>query len=581
MQPASSSGEGPKSSRSLRKWGPVAALVAVAAVVAIVVISSGGGDESESGGGDTSAPDESVVATDTPSTIAADDWEYPLSLAEATEAGIADTIDWGTRCDIERGALAVPDFFAPDCYAPFDGDNGGATEQGVTADEITLVHYMGPDGDPIINYITDAVKVDDTNAQEKESIEGYIEYFQTYYEFYGRTINYVVYESTGLANDEVSARADAQAIVEKYQPFAVIGGPALTNAFADEMAAQGVLCISCGATGSTEWLVERDPYIWALDGSAEQKQILVAEYIGKQLAGRPASHAGDALKDTTRKFALVYVESGSESKRLADLMSDRLAEVGAEPALLLPYVLDPGTIQQSANQIVAKMKAEGITSVILATDPVAPRDFTREATAQEYEPEWIIPAATLVDVTAFGRSYDQTQWAHAFGVSSLSARRNPETSGSYYTYKWFTGVEPPADDSTGVYTPPFFLFAAALQEAGPNLSHESISAAIRTFETQKAITQPWLTWGDHGIWDDDDHHGIDDATLVWWDPDATGADEIRREGSGMYMYVDGGLRYLPGEFGDEDKMFVADGAVGIYDSPPAEETPPDYPSPAG
>ena len=132
-----------------------------------------------------------------------------------------------------------------------------------------------------------------------------------------------------------------------------------------------------------------------------------------------------------------------------------------------------------------------------------------------------------------------------------------------------------------MYTPPFFLFAAALQAAGPNLTHESLTAAIRTFETKKAITQPWLTWGDHGIWDDDDHNGIDDATLIWWDPNATGQDEIRRDGSGMYMYVDGGQRYLPGEFGDEDRMFVADGAVALYDNPPASETPPDYPSPAG
>ena len=514
-------------------------------------------------------------------TIAADDWEYPLSLTQATEAGIADTIDWGARCDTERGALAVPDYFAADCYAPFTGDNGGATDDGVTADEIVIVHYMGPDGDPVINYITDAVKVDDTNAQEEESINGYVEYFQSFYELYGRKVKMITYESTGLATDEVTARADAQAIVEKYKPFAVIGGPALTNAFSDEMAAQKVLCISCGATGSTEWLAERDPYIWAIDGSNEQKQQLVTEYIGKQLAGKPASHAGDALKSTPRKFALVYVESGSESKRLADLMSERLAEVGAEPALVLPYVLDPGSLQQSANQIVAKMKAEGVTSVILSTDPVAPREFTREATAQEYEPEWIIPASTLVDVTAFARSYDQKQWAHAFGVTSLAARINPEIAGYYAVYKWFKGVEPPANDSTGVYMPPFGLLFAALQATGPDLTTENMAAAIRSFETKKAVTQPWLTWGDHGIWDDDDHTGIDDATLIWWDPTASGKDEIRRDGAGMYMYVDGGQRYLLGEFGDEDKMFVADGAISIYDTPPAEETPPTYASPAG
>lgn len=297
MQPASSGGTRSGGSSSLKKWGPIGAIVAVIVIVVVVVLSSGGGDsddEAEPAG--TEAPSDSVATSEPAGST---DWEYPLSIDEATELGIADTIDWGSRCDVDRGALAVPDNFAPTCMAPFEGDNGGATGPGVTAEEITIVHYMGPDSDPIINYITAAVKVDETNAQESETIEGFIEYFQTYYEFYGRTIKYVAYESTGLANDEVTARADAQRIVEDYKPFAVIGGPALTNAFADELAARETLCISCGG-GSAEWFAERDPYVWALDASAEQKQVHVVEFISKQLVGKPASHAGDALKSETR-----------------------------------------------------------------------------------------------------------------------------------------------------------------------------------------------------------------------------------------------------------------------------------------
>ncbi|NDE80666.1 MAG: hypothetical protein EB037_07060, partial [Actinobacteria bacterium] len=233
MQPASSGAKESGGSSALKKWGPIGAIVAVVAIVAIIVVSSGGGDD-----GDESAPDTTEATADDTATSAppgaTSEWEYPLSFDQATELGIVDTIDWGSRCDVERGRLAVPDYFAPTCMAPFEGDNGGATGPGVTADEITIVHYMGPDSDPIINYITAAVKVDETNAQESETIEGFIEYYQTFYEFYGRTIKYIEYESTGLANDEVTARADAQRIVEDYEPFAVIGGPALTNAFADE-----------------------------------------------------------------------------------------------------------------------------------------------------------------------------------------------------------------------------------------------------------------------------------------------------------------------------------------------------------
>ena len=572
MQPASSTGSGSGTSGSLKKWGPLAAIAVVAAAIIAVVASSGGGDDEETA---VSSP---VASTEAPT--ADGEWQYPLSYPEAEELGIAETIDWGERCDTERGRLAVVDYFAPFCMAPFEGDNGGATATGVTGDTITIVHYQGPDNDPVIAYITDAIKADDTNAQEFDTVANLLPYFERYYEFYGRKVEIVRYESTGLATDEVTARADAQRIAEEYSPFAVVGGPALTNAFADELAAREIVCISCGG-GSAEWFAERDPYVWGIDGSAAQKQVHVAEFIGKQLAGKPAVHGGDEFVDTVRKFGYVYVEGSSESKVLADQMVERLDAVGARPVEVLPYVLDPGSIQQTASQIIAKLKAAGVTTVILSTDPVAPRDFTREATAQEYFPEWLVAAATLTDTVAFGRSYDQQQWAHAFGVTSLAARIDPEISGIYSVYKWFTGEEPPANESIGVFMPGFQLLFSALQSTGPNLTPDTLAAAIRGFETVKAITQPWLTWGDWGIWDTADYNGIDDATLFWWDPDAEGPDEVRKTGRGMLVYPDGGKRYLPGEWGTEDRLFIDEGAVSLYTTPPPGEEPPGYPSPAG
>ena len=100
--------------------------------------------------------------------------------------------------------------------------------------------------------------------------------------------------------------------------------------------------------------------------------------------------------------------------------------------------------------------------------------------------------------------------------------------------------------------------------------------------TIPAITAPFLTYGDKGYWGGvADYQGVDDATEFWWDSNATGIDEIRREGTGMYQYVDGGKRFLPGEWPTQDKLFNPAGAVAIYDTPPAGEERGDYPSPAG
>ena len=58
-------------------------------------------------------------------------------------------------------------------------------------------------------------------------------------------------------------------------------------------------------------------------------------------------------------------------------------------------------------------------------------------------------------------------------------------------------------------------------------------------------------------------------------------DEIRKQGTGMYVFVDGGTRFLPGEWPTESALFDPAGGITIYETPPPEETPPEYPSPAG
>ncbi|MCU0261136.1 MAG: ABC transporter substrate-binding protein, partial [Ilumatobacteraceae bacterium] len=444
MQPAQASGSsgGGSGSSALRKWGPIGviAVAAVAVIVLVVATTTSDSDDEVATATPTTAPGTVAPGTDPPTatepptgSTPADTAPvtsgapggaitFPLSFGDAQEQGIE--VAWDERCDTERGTLAVRDFFAPDCYAPFTGDNGGETATGVTADSIKVVWYQGPDDDPIIRYITDAIAVDDTNAQEFETVQRFVtDYYERFYELYGRSIELVQFESTGGASDEVTARADAVRIATEIQPFAVLGGPTLTSAFADELAARGVLCISCTPGQADDWYAERDPHVWSLATGSIQSRQHVAEFVGKQLVGKNAEFAGDeALQSQPRRFGLVWIESSDQSKQVNDRFVELLAAEGAEVVENLPYVLDPGSIQASASQIVAKLKASGVTSVIFVGDPIAPRDFTREATAQEYRPEWIIAAPALVDTTAFARTYDQEQWAHAFGVTHLAAR---------------------------------------------------------------------------------------------------------------------------------------------------------------
>jgi hypothetical protein len=572
-------------------------VVLAAVVLGLVLITRDSDDESSadttaSASSTTVAEQTSVAPTDsttassdvtTPGTAAPAPVTYPMSFAQATEQGLADSIDWGERCDTSTGRLAVPDFFAQPCFAPFTGDNGGATAPGVTADEITIVYYEGQQTDPIIAYITDAVQVDDTNGDQFATMKELVRYYETYFELYGRTVNLVTFEGTGNATDEVAARADAAQIALEFKPFAVFGGPALTSAFADELAAHQVICIGCTPGQPASFYSDRDPYVWGLDGSPTQKKNHVVEFLTKQIIGKNATHGGNAVKDQPRKLGLLYLENSGAAKELADAFAADMAAAGSQFAEVIAYQLDPTTIQATATQVITKLKAAGVTTVVFSGDPVAPRDFTKEATAQEYFPEWVISASTLVDVTAFARTYDQEQWKHAFGVTQLAARTPTDQIGSFFYYKWFTGADPPADGSIGVISPNPALFFAVLQGAGPNLTPETFrdaAFALPGTSDGLVISQPFLSYGDHGYWPDNDYLGVDDATAIWWDPAATGPDEIRKDGVGMYEFVDGGQRYLPGEWPAVDKMFDPAGAVSIYTSPPPGEAPRDYPSPA-
>lgn len=580
MQPATDQPD--DASNALRRYGPIAAIIAVIAVIAAVVFIGGGDDDETATTDDVVTDDDS--SEESPDVTSGDgEVVYPLSFSEAEEAGIVDDQEWGERCDTDRGQVAIPNYFAAECYLPFEGDNGGETDQGVTADSIKIVVYLGPEDDPVINYISDAIQVDDTNAEIKDAITRWVDMLETYHETYGREIELVFYESEGVTSDAVTARADAVEIAEDLQPFQVWGGPSLTTAFGEELAARGIQCINCGLIPTNEELVEMDGmFIGSSLMSNEQSRAHNVEILVKQVAGRPAVHAGDpAMQDQERVFGYLYIESSEDSVRNAEAYRDALADRGVELAEMVPYALDPATLQETAANAIAKLKQAGVTTVIFAGDPIAPRDFTREATAQDFHPEWFLNLSTLIDTNAFSRQFDQEQWEHAFGITPLAARVDQEVFSSYEIFEWFNGEETAAEGSLEVLVPAPNRFFEVLQGVGPELTHESFIEALFAYEEPaQAVHSANSSWGDHGHWPDvegPDYVGIDDVAKIWWDPTAEGPDEIGKVGAGLWMFVDGGERYYATEWPEEEfRAFDPEGASGIYDDHPDGTTPPDY-----
>lgn len=554
-----------------RKWGPLAVvLTALAVVVGVLVTTEPIG---VTGNGPPSGQAHSDVRRDGHEPLLP---EGVLPYPVAVDRGIAEEIEWGPRCDTSTGKLALPLSPARDCMAPYDGPVG-ATAPGVTGESITVVIYTAMENDPVLQFVYAQVGVTDTSAEQFATYEGFNEILSTYMETYGRRVDLVRYTATGPITDAVAAAADAETIARDIRPFAVLGGPLMTEAFAETLAANGVMCITCTPGQTTEWYEAQGPYVWDVQKNADQYTQMAAEYVGKRLAGRPAEFGGPDVAERTRRFGLIHLSSSPQHEQLRERFQTILRDdYGVELTDVASFP-DPVSLAGEAREILSRMKSRGVTSIVYTGDPLAPQTLTENATAQDYFPEWIISGSALVDTTIFARTYDPAQWRHAFGPSNLFARVSPGVAGAAHLYEWFHGEPSPAR-SVALILPNLQFLYSVLQGVGPELTHEMFRSVVFAAPIIEGnVLNPQLSWGERGLWPGLDYAGVDDQTEVWWDPDAEGEDETGVQGRGMWRYVDGGTRYLPGEWPETPpKVFDPAGAVTIYRELPEGITLPDY-----
>src|SRR4051812_743966 len=523
-----------------------------------------------------------VVVAGTASGAATSTIPGPLTFDQAKAQG--KDVDWGTNCDTTTGKVKVPSGYAPPCVAPWKGgDNGGKTAPGVTADTITLALYQAQPH-LLQQAFFKNTRSDESLGKERDTTQDYVDYFSSHYELYGRKIDLVTVKASGAPDDAVAAKADAIKVATELHAFASFGGPGQTTAYADELSARGVLCVGdCVIAEPQSFLERHAPYVWPTIASPEQASEHWAAFVGKQLAKGKATHAGEALRGERRVFGVVHYDddAGTFAKSVKHF-EGRLASYGVKPATTVPYSLDLATAQQDARTMVAKLKSAGVTSVILAGDPVFPTFLTKEATAQQWFPEWIVLGYAFTDTAVFGRQYDQEQWKHAFGVSLLPARTTDDVDELGNLVTWQTGHPPPAKTFRELVQAPLVFFTG-VHLAGPKLTATSFAAGLDRFPPAETTTPTrlHLSWGKHGIWKGVDLTGGDDATVIWWDPDAKGADEVGREGTGLYRYADDGTRYLPGQWPKAKiTLFDPKTSTAVLDTLPPEDQPPSYPSPA-
>jgi hypothetical protein len=263
MAETSNGGASGGGAKALKRYGPI--LLVVVVIAAVIAFASSGGDDDDD--------------DDTTGTTTADNSDLPMTYEEAVAAGTEGDIEWGEGCDTELGLLKVPVSNAAPCVEPWDEteDNGGATAQGVTADEILVVNYQAQP-DPLQQALVEDAGANTDPTLTNEVEVNYIKLFTDVYETYGRTVRVETIEASGGPDDATAAQADALRAIE-LKPFAVVGAPT-TDAWAQEIADAGIVCLACGTAEGAEKVADNAPYWWPTGMNPTQADAHLVEMVG-------------------------------------------------------------------------------------------------------------------------------------------------------------------------------------------------------------------------------------------------------------------------------------------------------------
>jgi hypothetical protein len=504
----------------------------------------------------------------------------PITYASAAEEGKVSSYDWGPQCNHHTGRLKMPTVFSPPCVPLTTGSNGGATSSGVTGTTINLVYYQ-PQPGGLGSAISAATG---TPAQALATVEAYVAMLNKIYEMYGRHVNLVPFEASGADNDPVAAHADAVTVAEQDHAFASIGGPGTTTAYEVELARLHVLCMVCGDSTTYGLIKQNAPYQWANLPTADTSLNETVSYIIAKLNGKDSVWAGDPSMHTRKRSFIVASETSvPPTPGYAELTKSvekklRAGHVNLASPIQLTYTLNLTTLPTQAATLAEKLKTSGATSVVFAGDPIMPIYLTKACANIGYFPEWIITGIVLTDTAALGRYYDQSEWAHAFGVSSLAVPVPVTAGDATHLYRWWYGPNTsPASLAAPAILPGYQQFFTGVQLAGPHLTPQTFTEGLfRAPPTGGGQTSPLQAYGYQGAAPRPSYSSPADYTFLWYDATAKGPDEEGVVGNGLMRYVNGGARYRAGVVPNAPvPMFSTAGTVTSYATPP--DRAPTYP----
>lgn len=466
------------------------------------------------------------------------------------------------------------DPMSPPCVAYYEGDNGGATYQGVTGEEVRILFYIdspsvettsrGQEERPKNKYIDLWEPPEDDENVHARGLRVYQRHFNERYQLYGRTAHFFVYfinNSSSSVSPEMR-RADAADNFKRIKPFAVVAMTKFgaTEAYLEVMVRKGVLNFGSAPNRSATFYSRFAGLVWGYLPTLEINSRFYSSYVCDKVVNRPVSFGGnDGDTDTRlhngspRRLGLLRTtdESEPELLRFAALVKEQIEACGGEfvaeasfPAA--GYAADPRRPPVYAEEGVAAFRQEGVSTVIWAGGYET--NYSKAAGRQNYRPEWVIAGDGILEGRFNSQLQDQSVWRHAWTVSGVTLVGDAVEEPCYQAIQ---DAEPgyPSDDigyACYVYADVRQLFTG-IQVAGPDLNPASLEKGFRAIPAI-ASDSPRVP---ACFYEPGDYTCVKDSVAMWWDPEGMVEGE---SDPGCWRMIYGGRRFLINQWPSGDVL---------------------------
>ena len=502
----------------------------------------------------------------------------------------------GTR-QIPWSAYAAP------CQAAFSGYNGGATSRGVTGTSILIADrdcQQSADSEAADQFAASAGSATPQTIQAVA--QTFINYFSKVFDLYGRHVQFKTSTVSGNATQctleeesqgQDAACADADGIANSMHAFGEDGlgiysmgaGGGGSQPFSDCAAQQKLVEFNGLSYFPESWYDQDSPYVWNSNFMACQRVAYeVGEALSKEIMGKKAQWAGDPLIQQKTRVLGTYVPNNPGYQTCVKVYDQYLQKNGFNDGYSFNYVLDISRFADQASQAVVQFHAEGVTTVILACDPISPVFLTEEADAQHYFPEWYNIGVAGDDLDTIPRLWDAKEvTGHLFGLSQLGPTQAAvgPLSEPGITYQKITGQTIPKG-TDGLYYPLLEMFSQ-LQAAGPDLTPVNLAKGSWSLPPGGAPVPGGTKFAYAvGYWcfcsnfmggPGEDHTTVEDSREVYWDNSGTSPYDGK---TGTYIPLWTGARFRVGQFPTGSPPFYPPSC-----NPQCSALPPDTPAPPG